>query len=398
MRNKYTVLAACTLALFATGMNYVWGVFQVPVMQYYGVGSNAASRVFYLFVTFNVIGIFTGGRICDRTGPQIPTLVGACLYLAGLFASSFVPQDRFSLLYLTYSALLSFGGGIVYPCATACAQAWWPEKRGFATGVVLSMLGVSTLVFTPIINALIASDPARVPFCFRVLGIAFSVLLAAACYFIRLPQRGAGQAVQPVIRKDSAVRDILKSKAYYLLLFCVAVGPIGYYTVNPIAKILGAERGLSESLIVTMIMASGIGSALGRLVCGKLSDNIGARNMFSILFCVSMGCSLGLAFARGIAFYALVVLLTFAFGGFAGITPSLGVEYFGSENVGTVISMLSVAILISSFASPAIVSALATPQGDLTIWNFVICAILALAGLVVCRLNRSDRSMAGRSA
>lgn len=388
MRNKYTVLAACTVAMFATGMNYIWSVFQVPVMAYYGVGAAAASRVFYLFVTFNVVGIFMGGRLYDHMGPRLPVLAGSCLYIAGLFASSLVPQDNFELLYVTYSGLVSLGGGIVYPCTTSCAQQWWPEKRGFATGVVLSMLGASTLVFTPVINTMIAGNPANVPFTFRMLGLIFSAVLAVTYFFLRAP--GDGKTQRIIAPKKAVVGEILRNKAYYMLIFCVAAGPIGYFSVSPHAKLLGAERGLSDPLIVSMIMLTGIGSAVGRLLFGKLCDNIGARNVLSILFCLSMGCSAGLAFARGIWFYILAILLTCAFGGFAGITPSLGTYYFGGENVGTIISMLSVAILISSFASPAIVGTLATPEGELTIWNFLICAALALMGLGVARLNRRD--------
>ncbi len=137
-----------------------------------------------------------------------------------------------------------------------------------------------------------------------------------------------------------------------------------------------------------MIMASGVGSAVGGLSRYYATTSRQKCVFHSLLHFDRV--RVGLAFARDIWFYVLVILLTCAFGGFAGITPSLGVDYFGGENIGTSISMLSVAILVSSFVSPAIVGALATPEGDLTFWNFMICAILALAGLVVARLNRND--------
>jgi OFA family oxalate/formate antiporter-like MFS transporter len=397
MRNKYTVLAACAAAMLSTGMNYVWSVLQVPVMGYYAVDPAAASKVFYLFVTFNVIGIFIGGRAFDRLGPRIPVLIGSCLYIAGLFASSFVPKDKFTLLYITYSGLLSFGGGLVYPCTISCAQQWWPDKKGFASGFVLSMLGASTLVLTPAINAIIAGDPERVPYAFSILGMIFSVVLIASYPFIQspaqLPAAGAAGAEAPggTAKKREAVKEILKGKTYYMLLFCIAVGPIGYFTVNPYAKILGAERGLSESFIVSMIMASGAASAMGRLVFGKLCDNFGARNAASILYCITIGVTLGLSLAGGFWFFMLVIILSFAFGGFAGITPMLAVDYYGSKYIGTVISMLSVAVLISSFASPVIVDMFSAPEGNLTTWNFIICAVLALAGLVVARISRDKR-------
>lgn len=397
MRNKYTVLAACSVAMLSTGMNYIWSVFQVPVMGYYGVDSVAASKVFYLFVTFNVIGIFIGGRAFDRLGPRIPVLIGSCLYIAGLFASSFVPIDKFTLLYMTYSGLVSFGGGLVYPCTISCAQQWWPDKRGFASGFVLSMLGASTLVLTPTINAIIAGDPKRVPFAFSSLGLIFTAVLIAAYPFIQTPAKlpaagtASGEAPRDTVRSRESVMEILKGKTYYMLLFCIAVGPIGYFTVNPYAKILGAERGLSESFIVSMIMASGAASAIGRLVFGKLCDNFGARNVASVLYCITIVCTLGLSLAGGFWFFLLVIILSFAFGGFAGITPLLAVDYYGGKYIGTVISMLSVAVLISSFASPVVVGMFADSEGNLTTWNFIICAILALAGLAVARLNRNDK-------
>ncbi len=99
--------------------------------------------------------------------------------------------------------------GMVYHCATSCAQQWWPEKKGFASGVVLSMLGASTLVFTPVINALIADDPTRVPFSFRVLGIAFSILLIMTYYFMRLPESpGDGKMLRDIAGKKTAVIEI----------------------------------------------------------------------------------------------------------------------------------------------------------------------------------------------
>ena len=398
MRNKYTVLAACAVAMLSTGMNYIWSVFQVPVMGYYGVDSAAASKVFYLFITFTVIGIFIGGRAFDRLGPRIPVLIGSCLYIAGLFASSFVPIDKFALLYITYSGLVSFGGGLVYPCTISCAQQWWPDKRGFASGFVLSMMGASTLVLTPTINAIIAGDPARVPIAFSSLGLIFTVVLIAAYPFIqspaKLPAAGAtaGEAPRDTVRNREAVIEILKGKTYYMLLFCIAVGPVGYFTVNPYAKILGLERGLSESFIVFMIMASGAASAAGRLVFGKLCDNFGSRNVASVLYCITLGCTLGLSLAAGFWFFMLVIILSFAFGGFAGITPLLAVDYYGGKYIGTVISMLSVAVLITSFASPAVVGMFADSEGNLTTWNFIICAVLSLAGLVVARINKDNRN------
>lgn len=88
-----------------------------------------------------------------------------------------------------------------------------------------------------------------------------------------------------------------------------------------------------------------------------------------------------------------MTLLTFAFGGFAGISPSLGVDYFGGENIGTVISMLSIAVLASSFLSPAVTNIWASANGNLTLNNYFGCAFLLFIGFVLSRLNRLPIAM-----
>jgi OFA family oxalate/formate antiporter-like MFS transporter len=84
-------------------------------------------------------------------------------------------------------------------------------------------------------------------------------------------------------------------------------------------------------------------------------------------------------------FYLLIILLTCAYGGTAGISPMLAVDYYGSENTGTSFGMLMIAVLISSLLSPVIIGAIATPEGELTVWNFLIAAAFAVVGLIIAR-------------
>lgn len=395
--NKYSVLIACAIAMLATGVHYVWSVFQGPVMSYFEINASGASLTFYLFIAFNVMGIIVGGRICDRIGPRIPVLIGILIYTAGLFASSFVPKESYWVMYVTYSGLVSFGGGFIYTCAISCAKKWWPEKQGFAGGFIVSMLGASTLVLTPLITALLNSPSIAFLHTFRILGTVFFVVLALVYGFMRFPENASEDAPARVHSRKTTLR-ILRSKSYYLLLICVAIGPFAFNTVNPMMKILGMQRGLSELIVGSLIMISGVASAAGRLLFGKLCDNIGSRNVLSILYVISFACILGLAFAKGAWFYLLIILLTCAYGGTAGISPMLAVDYYGSENTGTSFGMLMIAVLISSLLSPVIIGAIATPEGELTVWNFLIAAAFAVVGLIIARLNRTDGEIAARKA
>lgn len=389
--NRYTALIACSLAMLATGVHYVWSILQTYVMEYFSVSSAEASQPFYFFIAINVAGIMIGGRIRDRFGIRMPVLIGSVIYIAGLVCSSFVPRGSFPLLYLTYSGMASFGGGLIYTCVIACAQSWWPDKMGFASGLVVCMLGASTLILTPVIDALLSDYAVGLAATFRFLGIAFFVLLAIAYPFIREPakERVAAQRkkTKPPV-KQGVTMMLLRDRSYYMLLLCLMIAPFAYYTISPLMKILGISRGLSEAGVVSMVMATGFASAAGRLLFGKACDLIGSRNVMTAILGISLVCILLMSFARGMFFYVLVVLLTMAYGGTAGITPVLAVDYYGGENTGTTLGMLMVAVLASSLGSSAVIHAIATPEGELTLWNFIFPAILAAVAIGIARWNR----------
>ena len=45
--------------------------------------------------------------------------------------------------------------GFTYSTTIACAQKWYPEKKGLVTGLIVSALGFGGVVFTPIVERLI---------------------------------------------------------------------------------------------------------------------------------------------------------------------------------------------------------------------------------------------------
>jgi OFA family oxalate/formate antiporter-like MFS transporter len=115
-------------------------------------------------------------------------LIGILIYTAGLFASSFVPKESYWVMYVTYSGLVSFGGGFIYTCAISCAKKWWPEKQGFAGGFIVSMLGASTLVLTPLITAAAEQSVHCVSAYLPYSRTVFFVVLALVYGFMRFPK------------------------------------------------------------------------------------------------------------------------------------------------------------------------------------------------------------------
>ena len=49
------------------------------------------------------------------------------------------------------------GVGAVYTTTVAVVQKWFPNKRGFATGMMVSAFGFSLVLFAPLTKALLAN-------------------------------------------------------------------------------------------------------------------------------------------------------------------------------------------------------------------------------------------------
>ncbi len=69
--------------------------------------------------------------------------------------ASFVTRQTYWLLWVGYGLMGGVGAQEHTYSATSPAPKWFPEKKGFVTGLIVSALGFGGVVFTPIIEALI---------------------------------------------------------------------------------------------------------------------------------------------------------------------------------------------------------------------------------------------------
>ena len=76
-------------------------------------------------------------------------LLGGFLMSSGVLLSAWTVRS-YPLFLLTYGIQFGLANGIAFPCPLACAFRWMPKRRGLASGVILSGVGLSALVLGPI--------------------------------------------------------------------------------------------------------------------------------------------------------------------------------------------------------------------------------------------------------
>ena len=137
------ILAAGAAAQLLTGIPAAWGVFQQPVMQGSGFSRGQAMLAFAVLVAAYGVGCAMGGLLQDAHGPRFAGLWGTALLAGGFFAASLVPVANAVLFLLVYSLPAGLGSAFLAPAVLACAQKWYKDKKGWATGVAGVAMGLS---------------------------------------------------------------------------------------------------------------------------------------------------------------------------------------------------------------------------------------------------------------
>src|ERR671921_2391271 len=124
----------------------------------------------------------------NKSGPRVVALSAGVLYGAGIFLASFA-QPSLWILYLTYGLMAGIGIGLGYIVPVATLIKWFPDKRGFITGIAVAGFGAGALVTAPIAKQLVNNLVGLFP-TFAILGIIYLVMVVGAGFFMKNPPEG----------------------------------------------------------------------------------------------------------------------------------------------------------------------------------------------------------------
>ena len=96
----------------------------------------------------------------DRKGPRVVATVGGFLLGTGCLLAAWM-GDTVQGLVLAYGVVAALGVGFAYVTPIATCIKWFPDKRGMIVGLAVMGFGVGPLVFGPLLQSLIGSDPAQ---------------------------------------------------------------------------------------------------------------------------------------------------------------------------------------------------------------------------------------------
>lgn len=142
---------ACMMAIASP--QYVWALFTTPLLARFGVSLAGLQVTFTILVVIQTFFSPLQGFLVDRFGSRLLLSIGAIV--TGLSWVLSASANNLYELYLGYGLLGGLGTGIVYVGVIGHIARWFPDKRGFALGMVAAGYGIGAILTTfPISSSL----------------------------------------------------------------------------------------------------------------------------------------------------------------------------------------------------------------------------------------------------
>jgi OFA family oxalate/formate antiporter-like MFS transporter len=353
------VAAAFAVTFVGFGSAYTFSAFVGSLQKDFAASRGSVSLVFSLagFLYFG-LGIVTG-PLADRWGARRLAVIGMVLMGIGLALAS--AARSLPEVYTAYGLGIGLGVGCSYVPVLGAVQRWFVKRRGFASGLAVSGIGVGTLVMPPFASRLIETLGWR--HTYLVLGGVAVVVGASMALLIENDPRDRGlgpdgdplQAGAHLERPPgTSVRDAIASRRFVSLYAACLIASFGLFVPFVHLVPYARDHGIPQSSAVLLLGVIGVGSTAGRVFLGGLADRLGRRPALVAMF-------VGMALTLAVWAYSTVLwaLAAFAFGfgvfygGFVALLPALVMDYFGGRHVSGIIGVLYTSVAFGTLIGPS---------------------------------------------
>ncbi|WP_129598887.1 L-lactate MFS transporter [Anaerophilus nitritogenes] len=378
--NPWLIVLGAIFIQISIGAIYSWSLFNQPLIDQFNWTNSQVILTFSITIfTFAFTTMFSG-RLQDKIGPKVVATIGGVLYGGGLILSSFA--TTIIELYIYYGIIAGAGVGFSYVCPLSTCIKWFPQKKGFITGIIVGAFGIGSLFFKSIIEFFLLSY--GISNTFLYLGIIYTTFVLIGAQFLVLPPKNhipIIENIQSIDVHNFSVQQMLQTKSFYLLWIMYFLACVSGLLVISLAKDIGIQlANLTASVAANAVALIGLFNAGGRLIWGSLSDKLGRIKIVFIMFIITSICMIMMSIIplNFILFFSCLCSIAFCFGGFLSVFPTITSDFYGIKNFGANYGIMYQAYGLAALAGPFIMQS----TGELKL-TFIITSILSIIGACI---------------
>lgn len=374
--NRWFIAIMGTLLQIVLGTVYAWSFFQKPIMETYGWSNVQTIWIFSIAILFLGLSAAVGGMYLSKIGPRKMATTGAILYGLGYMISAYAMSiESLFLFYLGFGVIGGIGLGLGYVTPVATASKWFPDKKGFITGMVVMGFGLGALVMSkfiaPIFLDMTGGNIVKV---FLFSGVVLMIIGIPSGYNMVNPPKGyipKGYTSTETTNNQSdspnhlTLKDSLFSRKFFamwLIFFLnIAAGIMFIGLQSPMLQDLFKiqQPNMSTEALAaagaTLIAVSSLFNGLGRFFWGSISDKIGRIQTFRVILITEIFAFLLMIYTQDPWIFAtMVCYVLLCYGGGFGTMPSYVLDVFHSKLMPVVYGTILTAWSIGGVVGPQV--------------------------------------------
>jgi OFA family oxalate/formate antiporter-like MFS transporter len=399
------LLLGLVVMMAVSSPQYVWTLFVKPFQTATGAGLPTIQIAFSVLIVVQTLFSPAQGWLVDRFGPKALVAVGAALTGLGWVLSAYV--DSIWMLFLSYGVLCGVGTGIVYVGVIGLMARWFPDRRGFAIGIVAAGYGMGAMLTTFPISSMLTSSGG--PRTLVVFGLILGGIGVLAALGLREPHPGevSVSAATRTHGEDVAPANMLKTPIFWLMFVMMTMMSTGGLMVTSNFANFARDFGVADVLVLGLaalpfaLTVDRLLNGFTRPFFGWVSDRIGRENTMGLAFGLEGAAILLLLLFSGNApaFIVLSGLVFFGWGEIFSLFPSTLTDTFGSRYATTNYGFLYIAQGVGSILGGPVAAAMRVATGSWTpVFGVAVAMDIATALLALFVLIQMRATYLGAQA
>jgi OFA family oxalate/formate antiporter-like MFS transporter len=394
----------CMMAI--SSPQYVWTLFTKPMMAQFGATLPVLQVTFSILIVLQTFLSPFQGFLVDRFGPRMLISIGSVL--TGLSWVLAAQAQSVLGIYLSYGLFGGIGTGIIYIGVVGLMVRWFPDRRGFAAGMVAAGYGFGAILTTfPISSSLAASGYQHT---LLVYGLVFGAIGLIAAQGLRRPPAGWMADYRPLDTPTVhavAPRQMLKTPVFWLMFAMMTMmstsGLMVISQMGSFAKDFGVANAMvwGMAALPLALTIDRFTNGLTRPFFGWVSDHIGRENTMTVAFGLE-----GLAMIlwlvtreNAVLFVVMSGVVFFGWGEIFSLFPSTLTDTFGSQDATTNYGFLYMAQGVGSVLGGPLAAMLHDSTGSwIPVFHLVIGMDLLTALLAFVALKPLRRKFLAKQA
>lgn len=361
------MVSAMSIFFSGPGQTYSISVFIGSFVEQFNGNDTLVSGIYSAATLLSGSLLFIVGRGVDRFGQRKMAITAAIMLGVACLWSSLVANPI--MLFIAFFMLRFFGQGSMTLIPNTLVPQWFIKKRGRAMSFMAIGSFVSAVTF-PLLNTWLIKQFGS-EHAWQILGVfVVVVFLPAAIFFIKNKPGDMGLMPDNASRRPSyntdsssasedskevdwSLKEAKKTRAFWLMLYCVAIPALVNTAVTFHLFRIFTEHQLSmgmASLILSLMAFVGFPVTM---VAGFVLEKVAVHKIIALSFLGTIVFLILLLFMDSTVEAVIVGVLWGLTNGFERITLNIvWPNYFGLKNLGSIKGLAQTVMVIGSALGP----------------------------------------------